>query len=164
MKTAAFISWLASAAMAGTPVLPPVKPAELARLQALDPMARFERPAAPAPAAAQSIIRQSTLLHDGRGHWTMVPAGALVHVPEALRPRVVQAPAGSLLPWLDFLALNRTWLTTTEVSLEQAAGQQGLPAERSEFWLKQDKIVVAVHRGGPISLRSHPTPLASNNR
>ncbi len=164
MKTPALILLMAGTAAATPLVLPRTSQETLARLQGIDPLARYQRPeAVAAPAAARpSIIRQSTLLHDGV-HWTLVPAGAVVHVPASLKQRVGTAPAGTLLPWSDFLALNRGWLTTVEISLEQASGKQALPAERAAFWEKQDRIVIATHRGGPISLhQSEPQPLASN--
>ena len=43
--------------------------------------------------------------------------------------------------------------TTDEVSFDQAAGNEELPAERAVSWTKHDKIVVAVHQHGPISVR-----------
>ena len=62
-------------------------------------------------------------------------------------------PSGTLLPWAEFLTKNLGWITTTEVTFEQAAGNDALPAERTAFWAKQDKIVIAVHQSGPISVR-----------
>ena len=53
----------------------------------------------------------------------------------------------------DFLAANCNWLTTHEVTFGQAAGDESLPAERVGYWSKQEKIVVAVHQDGPISVR-----------
>jgi hypothetical protein len=100
----------------------------------------------------QSIIKQSTILHDGN-HWTLVPMGAVLFLPEAMKPRVNTKITGTLLPWLDFLARNQSWITTSEVTLGQAAGKESLPAERAAFWAKQDKVVIAVHQKGPISVR-----------
>ena len=36
---------------------------------------------------------------------------------------------------------------------EQAAGIEPLPSERTTYWAKQDKVVIAVHQNGPISVR-----------
>ena len=105
--------------------------------------------------AGQSIIKQSSILHDGT-NWTLVPKGAVIFIPAALKGRVDVKPVGTLLSWADFLAKNRGWITTTDVSFDQAAGNQPMPAERAAFWAKQDKIVVAVHQNGPISVRIAP--------
>lgn len=101
----------------------------------------------------ESIISQSTILHDGES-WTLVPKGAVLHTPAAMRDRVGAKPVGGLLPWSEFLIKNRAWLSTQEVDLAQAAGRTPLPADRAEAWSKQNKIVVAVHYAGPISVRT----------
>jgi hypothetical protein len=103
----------------------------------------------------QSIIKESAILHDGK-HWTLVPKGAVVFIPTALKNRVNIKPVGTLLAWADFLVKNRSWITTTDISFDQAAGTESLPAERAAFWAKQDKVVVAVHQNGPISVRVAP--------
>lgn len=156
MKT--MLALLASATLgtAAQPILVRVTPETLANLQKRDPMIRLEKPAANEAKVArpenQSIIKESSILHDGR-NWTIVPNGAVVHLPAALKARVNARPVGTLLAWTDFLARNRGWITTTEVTFDQAAGNEAMPAERAAFLAKQDKIVVAVHQCGPISVR-----------
>jgi hypothetical protein len=61
-------------------------------------------------------------------------------------------PTGTLLTWIDFLTRNQSWITTSEVALEQAAGKRPLPEEHAAFWAKQDKVVIAVYQNGPISV------------
>lgn len=130
-------------------------------------MARLERPAANAAPVArpddQSIIKQSMILHDGT-NWTLVPKGAVIFLPEALKNRVDVKPVGTLLPWMEFLTKNISWITTNEVSFDQAAGNVSLPAERVAFWAKQDKIVVAVHQSGPISVNIAKQPQTITQR
>lgn len=156
MKTTLLLCALAVNGFAAQPVLPRVTPETLAKLQQIDPMARLDNPAAGKAKVArpvdQSVIKQSTILHDGN-HWTLVPTGAVVFLPNGLRERVVAKPMGSLIPWADFLANNRSWITTHEVTFEQAAGDAPIPAQHATFWAKQDKIVIAVHQNGPISVR-----------
>jgi hypothetical protein len=162
MKTALFLCALAGHALAAQPVLVRVTAQTLADLQARDPMIRLVKPAEGEAKVArpdnQSIINQSTILHDGK-NWTLVPKGAVVFMPEAMKARVNVRPVGTLLPWTDFLTKNRSWITTTDVTFDQAAGNEELPAERCAFWAKQDKIVIAIHQNGPISVRvADPTP------
>jgi hypothetical protein len=161
MKTTLTLCALAANAFAAQPVLVRVTPDTLANLQARDPMIRLEKPAKGEAKVVrpvnQSIINQSTVLHDGR-HWTLIPNGAVLFLPDAMKARVNAKPVGTLLPWSDFLAINRSWITTNEVTFDQAAENEPLPAERKEFWANQDKIVVAVHQQGPISVRVAKTP------
>lgn len=162
MKTTFILALLSGNALAAQPLLPRVTAKTLTGLQAMDPMVRLAKPAAAEAKAARpdkpSIIKQSTILHDG-ANWTLVPNGAVAYVPESLKSRVRGGTTGTLLPWLDFLKESRGWLTTCEVTVEQAAGIDPMPADRTAFWAKQDKIVVAVHQGGPITLhRDNPPP------
>lgn len=100
----------------------------------------------------QSIINDSTILHDGK-HWTLVPKDAVVFLPDSMKSRVNIRPVGTLLPWADFLKKNQNWVATNEVTFDQAAGTDEIPTEQTSKWSKQGKIVVAVHHDGPISVR-----------
>lgn len=166
MKATLMFCAMVASSLAGQPLLPRITPDELARLQQADPMVRLQKPAAGEAEvgrpATQSLIGQSTILSDGT-RWTLVPAGAVLHVPAKMQSRVNAEPSGELVAWLDFLRANIGWLGTCEVSFEQAAGESELPAERAEHWSKQDKVIVAVHQRGPISVRTKqpnhpPTP------
>lgn len=107
--------------------------------------ARVARP------AKQSLITRSTILSDGT-NWTLVPRGAVLHVPEDLDARVDVRPVGNLLPWRDFLTRNHAWIEAEEVSLRQAEGVKPLDEKRVAHWAKQDKIIIATHLRGPISV------------
>jgi hypothetical protein len=154
MKSTLLLLALASQAFAAQPMVPRVTSEDLAKLQQMDPMIRLAKPAEPQSARPQnqSIIGQSTILSDGT-NWTFVPNGAVVFLPNALKTRVGVKPAGILLPWVEFLTRNLNWITTVEVTIAQAAGKAPLPADRAAFWTTQDKIVIATHQNGPISVR-----------
>jgi hypothetical protein len=160
MKTTLILFALAAHAFAAQPVLVRVTAKTLADLQKRDPMIRLITPAEGEAKVVrpvnQSIIKQSTILNDGK-NWTLVPNGAIVFLPESMNHRVNAKPVGNLLPWNDFLARNSTWIGTNEVSFDQAAGNEAIPAESSESWRKQKKVVVAVHQLGPISVRTEST-------
>lgn len=155
MKTALILCALATSAFAGPPVLVRITPEALAKLQQGNPMAQLQKPvegeAKVTTPADQSILKQSMILHDGK-NWTIVPKGAVIFLPDALKARVDVKPIGKLLTFTDFITCNRNWITTNEVSFDQAAGAEPLAAERVAFWSKQDKIVIAVHQSGPISV------------
>ncbi len=152
-----------TSAFAAEPVLVRPSAEAIAQLQqGNQPMNSIQQTADGKPAVApqkeeQSIIRQSVILHDGK-NWTLVPKGAVVHLPVALKNRVDVKPVGRLLPFTEFITQNRSWITTNEVTFDQAAGNESLPAERAEFWSKQDKIVIATHQSGPISVQVKTAP------
>lgn len=155
MKSALTLCALVASVNAAQPILVRVTPETLARLQKKDPMIRLvdangedievQRP----PAA--SVVARSTILHDGK-HWTLVPNGSVVHVPETLKAKVNSRPVGTLLPWSDFLARNGAWLKAAEISFDQAAGNEALPETSLADWKRSDKMVVTVHHMGPISV------------
>ena len=159
MKQHLILCALTSSAFATPTVLPRVTAEQLAVRQAATSMPKLEQPTTEVVAvkrpADQSIMKQSTILHDGK-NWTLVPTGAVIFLPQAMTMRVDAKPVGRLLPFLEFLAQNRAWLTTNEVSFDQAAGTESLPEERVLYWSKQDKVVVAIHHNGPISVRVAP--------
>lgn len=105
----------------------------------------------------ESIMDRSDLLSDGI-HWTLVPKGAVLHIPASHASRVGTRPVGTLLNWHEFLSVNRSWLFTEEVTMDQAAGKTPLLPGRADAWQKLGKVVVAVHLTGPITVK----PAASN--
>lgn len=161
MKLAFILCALAPCVFAQSPIIARITPSALAKLQQNNPMIRLTKPAAGeakvTTPANQSIIQQSMILHDGK-NWTLVPKGAVIFLPDAMKARVNVKPIGNLLTFIDFITINRSWITTNEVSFDQAAGNAPLPPERVSFWAKQDKIVVAVHQSGPISVRIASEP------
>lgn len=154
MKTALFLGILALNASAAVPVLVRITPETLARLQARDPMIRVVDAdnAVPMQTSSANRFAGSTVLHDGR-NWTLVPNGSLVRVPASMKGRVNAQPVGNLLPWTEFLAKNHAWISTNEVTFDQAAGNEEVPVEHIEAGAKPDKIIVAVHRNGPAMVR-----------
>jgi len=165
MKTPLILLALASQLFAEQPILERVTPEALAKIRQESRVADLPEKAVPENQIArpkdQSIVRDSTILHDGK-NWTIIPKGAIVFLPEALKSRTTSKPVGILLPFLDFLARNPSWITTNEVSFDQAAGNEELPPARIAHWAKQDKLVIAVHQRGPISVQiPKPAPALS---
>lgn len=167
MKYALLWCALAANAYATQPILVRVTPDTIARLKERDPMIRMVKPAQGEAKVERpanlSIIGGSTVLNDGR-NWTLVPKGAVIHLPESMKARVDQKPVGHMLPWRDFLTKNRNWIATTEVSFDQAAGHQPIPTDRTGLQARQDRIVVATHQAGPISVRPGSTANSSTSK
>jgi hypothetical protein len=153
MKFALLLCAVAGTAAASQPVLVRVTAETLARLQEKDPMIRLVKPAEAIEVrrpSATSPVLDSTILNDGT-HWTMVPKGAVVHLPATHQARVDAKPVGSLLSWQEFSERNKRWIETTEVSFEQAAGVEEIPSATK--WPESGKVVIASHQLGPISVR-----------
>lgn len=165
--TLAILSSIAGSAIAAPQMVDRVTPEQMAERQSSTPFAALQQQQEQATAdmnakverpGEQSLIKQSDILHDG-SNWTIVPKGALLHVPAQMSARVGAKPLGTLLGWTEFLTANRAWIATEEVSFEQAAGKKPVADTKKEFWATQTKVVVAVHQGGPISVRT-PQPAA----
>jgi hypothetical protein len=157
MKAALLVCAMANCAFAAVPIVARITPDALAKLQQESPMALLPPPPAKGESnvrrpEAQSIIKQSLILNDGK-NWTLIPKGAVLFLPEAMKCRVDVKPSGPLLVWRDFLARNQAWITTNDISFDQATGKKPLQAERVAFWPKQDKVVIATHQNGPITVR-----------
>ena len=88
MRHPLFLCALVTSAIAGPPVLVRVTAADIARLQQSNPMKELQKPAEGeakvSTPAEQSIIKQSVILHDGK-NWTIVPKGAVIFLPEAMK-------------------------------------------------------------------------------
>lgn len=164
MKSPLFLlASLAGAALAAPVITDRITPEEIAQRRKASPVAALQQAAAGKDAAVarpgeESLIAQSDILADGH-NWTLVPKSAVLHVPQTLANRVGAKPLGRLLSWTDFLTVNRGWLFTEEITFDQAAGKTPIPPSRTEFWKKNGKVIVAVHLGGPISVKSAaPSP------
>ncbi|MFT4175085.1 MAG: hypothetical protein QM627_00380 [Luteolibacter sp.] len=159
MKPTVLLLALTGSLWAAPPAIPPEALAEIKRTS---PMAQLTQPEADdshantPPPAAPSLLNESVILTDGT-HWAIVPKGAVLHTPKSLQTRISTKPVGSLLSWGDFLNKNRSWLTTQEVNFDQAKGEAPLDAQQVEFWQTRQNIVVAVHQGGPISVKPAST-------
>jgi hypothetical protein len=158
-NTILFLAVASGSALAAPSVTDRITPEQMAERQAGSPFDELKKQQQTADKEAQvvrpegqSLIKQSEILHDG-AHWTLVPKGAVLHVPAQMSPRVGTKPIGTLLSWSDFLIANRAWIQTEEVTFDQAAGKVPLQDARKEFWHNQTKVIVAVHLGGPISVK-----------
>ena len=166
MKYPLILAALAGAALAGPPMTDRITPEEIAARRKSSPLAAIPQPAPGQEhrvlrPGGMSLIKQSDILNDGI-HWTIVPKGAVLHTPATFAERVGAKPLGRLLTWDDFLRANRSWLFTEEVSLDQASGKTPFLPSRHEAWNTVGKVIVAVHFGGPISVRQEAaTPVAA---
>lgn len=105
----------------------------------------------------ESIVKSSDFLSFA-GRATLVPKRAILHVPANMADRVKFVSGNQLMPFGDFFAMNRGWVTTFEVTRAQAEGNQPLPEDVIKRFQKSSNLVVAVFKGGPISVLPLKTP------
>lgn len=92
------------------------------------------------------------------GNATLVPKRAIMQIPKGYADRIRMAPGAKLQSWSEFFAINRGWITTVEISRVQAEGNEPLPEETHKQLSKSGNLIVAVYKGGPISLLPLKTP------
>lgn len=97
------------------------------------------------------IISRSTILSYG-STWTIVPKGAVLHVPSFLSARVDGEKSKRFVSWKNFYQSNRGWIHLQNVKMQQARGKEAMPEEVLEAYPKIGRVVVAVCHGGPISV------------
>jgi hypothetical protein len=107
--------------------------------------------APPKPTRNPGIVETSDFIaFDGCS--SLVPKGAILHVPEQFSANIAAGPTGKILLWSDFLNLNRARIYSFEISLEEAAGRKSIDTKRLESAIKTGQLVVAVIRGCPTSV------------
>ncbi|OYV04388.1 MAG: hypothetical protein CFE26_17165 [Verrucomicrobiales bacterium VVV1] len=124
-----------------------------------DPMKSL--PASNAPDASlnlpKDLVSQSDFISLA-GASTLVPKHAILKVPAGFADRIRFQEGSRILSWTEFFAANRNWITTIEITPEQAGGKAPLPKESSDVIAKSSNLVVATFRGGPISLLTPKAP------
>ena len=123
--------------------------------RAKDPMKNLAeaKPVAPERREAKPVdlLERSDFL-SFNGLSTLVPKGAILHVPKGYGSRLKADSRARIIIWSEFLRLNRGWVTNLEVSPAQAEGAEPFPEETIKALEKNPRVVVATLGGGPISV------------
>jgi len=101
---------------------------------------------------AKGLIDRS-LIVSSPYDWTLLPKKSVLNVPPLYKARVNGERHGKLIGWQDFYAKNRAWIRLLPVTIEQAQGEKPLTPEYIESLKKTGLLVVAVCKGGPISVK-----------
>lgn len=127
--------------------------------QQADPMKNL--PASNAPDASlnlpKDLVSQSDFISLA-GAATLVPKHAILKIPSGYADRIRFQDGSRILSWPEFFAANRNWITTIEITPEQAGGKAPLSKEASGVIAKSSNLIVATYRGGPISLLAPKAP------
>lgn len=105
------------------------------------------------PDVQNSLLTSSLFLSDGK-HYTIIPVGSILALPNQYRNRVIPQPAGDLTFWPNFLKLNSSWLAAKEVPLQMAKGdtKAGEAIMRSLSLSPSSRVLVSVYKNCPISI------------
>ena len=125
----------------------------LRKTEQTDPMQKLAAASGEDPAAqnrpADLLDRSDMITFNGLS--TLVPKRAILSVPKEMKDRVAAGAATRLVSWSEFFTANRAWITTEEITYQQAAGAEPLPEETADRIGKSTNLVVATYQGGPIS-------------
>lgn len=125
----------------------------LQQSQQSDPMKSLPTSNVPDPSLnlPKDLVSQSDFICVA-GAATLVPKHAILKVPAAYEARTRFQDGSRILNWTEFHAANRSWITTIEITPDQAAGKVPLSDELNATIAKSTNLVVATFKGGPISL------------
>lgn len=164
MKTAfACLACLTAVAPAADPEVKPVTrdaatheqlAERLRAAQQSDPMKQLATATGPDPSVAApppDLLSQSDILCF-HGTATLVPKRALLQMPKRWQERLQFKDGSRIMSWPEFLALNRAWIMTVEVTRAQAEGTAPLAEETLRRMSQSPNAVVATYQGGPISV------------
>ena len=98
-----------------------------------------------------SLTDLSTFLVSG-DHHLILPKGSVLFCPDPLVSKVSSSPVGQAQPWQEFLAENRSWVTTFEVTLPQIHGAEQLTDSQRRTLSQSGSIVIATLRGQPVTV------------
>ena len=98
------------------------------------------------------------------GAVTLVPKGAILHVPDRYRANVVTAMTGKFMLWNEFSAKYRGVVSAFEVSIAEASGQAEIKPERLEAARKTGVILVATIQQNPVSVTKKAPAAATEAR
>ncbi len=104
-----------------------------------------------------SLMEMSTALQSGPD-FTLVPKGSVIFCPRRFEQNVVKKPSGKIAEWPHFMRLNRSWITTFEVTQDQVTGKTAIPPETWERFEKSNLVVLATLQGGPVTVIKHTLP------
>lgn len=99
----------------------------------------------------EDLVSRSDILSYG-GMTTLVPKKAIIRLPESLAQRVGHPDGSRIVPWAEFFAANRGWITTVEITREQARGIDPFSEEMTQSISKASTLVIATFQGGAISV------------
>lgn len=98
-----------------------------------------------------NIYEMSDILCD-RGYYTLLPKRCILFVPQGFEDKMQREKGSKFLLFNKFIMTNHVWLYKLELTISEAEGKVAIDEMRMERLRKMGKVIVAVHKGKPISL------------
>lgn len=109
------------------------------------------------------IISSSDII-SFNGLTTLVPKRAILQTPANFQDRINNhQPGNRIVNWVDFMTRNRGWITSVEVTREQAEGHAPIARELADQLAKSRNLIVAAYQAGPISVLPLKEPVLSES-
>ncbi len=128
--------------------------ANLKKVEQADPMKRMDVSSGEDPSVKNrplDLLSQSDIICYN-GVATLVPKRAVLASPLNFKDRHAATAGARILSWSEFYAINRGWITTVEVTFDEASGKLPLPEATTKRIGKSTNLIVATYLGGPISV------------
>jgi hypothetical protein len=105
------------------------------------------------------LAANSTFIQIG-DQFTLVPKGALLHIPKKLASLIVSEPKGTFVAWPVMQEANRAKLARFEVTVDQASGKEAIDANKLALAKRSESILVATIENGAVSM-AQPQPASA---
>jgi hypothetical protein len=80
---------------------------------------------------------------------------SLLHVPEKLKERIGHPKNSVYISFKEFLINNRGWISSVEITVDQASGKKPLSDSLNKMLETSSNIVIATFKGDQISFKKH---------
>jgi len=108
----------------------------------------------PPKSSPYGLLEMSTAIQSG-SDFMLVPKGSVIWCPTQHQEKIVPHPVGKFIGWTSFVTANRNWITTLEVTKDQAFGKAPIAPEILERHHRGNLVVIATLNGSPITLVPH---------
>lgn len=122
------------------------------------PAADFKDPSLEQP---KDLVSQSDVI-SYNGQATLVPKNSILSKPASFEARLKFNPGDKIVTWSEFYAANRAWITSVEITMEEAKGTKPLPESTTKQLSKSRNLLVTTFSGGPISTLPGAITLVAN--
>ena len=96
------------------------------------------------------LMARSLFLTDGK-HAVLMPAGAIIHVPEDRGMAVLPATDLPLVSWQEFFRVNQSWIRQFALDFEQATGRKPFDPNTAKALGKSRSLVVCTYFSQPMA-------------
>lgn len=113
---------------------------------------------APAGQADPNSFEQRFTVITSSDMATLLPRASVLNLPPKYAERLKPQRGLNMVSWTAFLAANRGWIRTQEVSFDQLQGKKPLSPEVLKSIAESSSVVIATNGGAPVGVAKPKTP------